>query len=215
MDKMAKASITTRYIEDSIKMCTIEIVSKRGKPLFVVQSLDSPIAIEKTLKEYGWAISTWKNDHLTLNSIVTSPSAVSILNKEITPPKAVSNPTPNKGGAIGCLVIFIFIIILFGGCTASVSKSIDEEVSKPDVGTEIEAEIMCEEFVKKQLNAPSTAEFSQQKVVTDPQAPTKYRVVGFVEAKNKLGGTSGSSYRCNLEYVPETEEWISDTSLLD
>ena len=207
MNQAANAFLTKKYTgANQIPMRTIEIKTKLGKPLAVLQSEDTPIEIEKTLKENGWNIVSWKKNLLFLAA--TADSQTQLGNQPI--PKA-----QNKAGAVGCLIIFAIILIAFISCSASFSKSVNDNKNKPKTSSAIGAGVMCEEFVKKKLNAPSTAKFSQQKYREATSIENKYIVTGFVEAENRLGGTVGTQYRCDISYDPVTDLWTSDTFLSD
>lgn len=186
-------------------MRTIEIKTSRGKPIMVLQSEDTPLAIEKTLKENGWVIVSWNDNVLQL-------TALNILVNQANSQSTAANPTKptGKGAAIGCLIIILLIVVLVS-CSVVISGS---KSKKPDVGDTTSAQFMCEEFIKKRLNAPSTAKFSQEKT-TQGANPTDYTTVGFVEAENKLGGIVGKLYKCSLTYSPDTEKWTATDIWLD
>lgn len=213
MGKAAKAYLTNSYIDSSVKMRTIEVKSKQGKPLLVLQSKDTPLAIETTLRENGWGISSWDNDTLVLNYINnTTPSSIVKSEGKPAPPEA------SKATSVGCLLFLaIFIGIIFASCTSSMTDGGTDPSTSPEpkAVTDIDAIVMCEEFVKRKLNAPSTAEFSQEESIQDPTDQNKFKVIGLVEAENQLGGIVGSRFRCNLTYTPETEEWLSPDTYID
>ena len=71
--------------------------------------------------------------------------------------------------------------------------------SAPDEDTvdAIDAEIFCERFVERELNAPSTADFTSDGA---SGGPTEWTVRGRVEADTPAGGRTGARYRCDLVY---------------
>lgn len=208
MNPVANAFLTKKYKnENQVPMRTIEVKTKWGRPLLVLQSEDTPLAVEQTLRSQGWNIVSWKGNLLQLEGL--SEKKINTQSNPFSqPPKPKS-----KASTIGCLLIFIIFLVFFVSCTASFSKSVQESASKPKTGSPIEAEVMCEQFVKQKLNAPSTAKFSRQKSRVSSDNPNKYITVGFVEAENRLGGTVGAPYRCNITYNPTNDSWTSDTFL--
>lgn len=222
MHKVAQAFLTHRYEDSSSSsgqglyspggpsknvkpMRTIEVKTKRGQPIMVLQSEDTPLAIERTLKENGWAIVSWSGDNIQL-------AAVAILQVQAGNQQqaAKTGATPSgKAGAIGCLVL-IAVVVLFASCAAAVSSN---SKNTPKVGDAISAQVMCEQFIERELNAPSTAKFSQQEE-TQGQTTNEWLASGFVESENRLGGIVGHHYVCNLTYFPDTDKWSSDTKIL-
>lgn len=91
------------------------------------------------------------------------------------------------------------------------------------------AEMMCQEFVKKKLKAPSTADFgglfddrSQAVFMTIEQAEAVvsaefikklhnpdgvWGVTGSVDAQNSFGAMLRSDYTCVLDYDPADDKW--------
>lgn len=220
MHKVAQAFLTHRYESSDTNehnlyspggfaktlkpMRTIEIKTKRNKPIMVLQSEDTPLAIEKTLKENGWSIVSWNGDNIQLAAVAVLQNQSAMQQQAAV--KAGNAPN-GKAGAIGCLIL-ILITVLFVSCSVAISSG---NKDKPKTGSETMAQIMCEEFVKQRLNAPSTAKFSRVRTLTNN--PNNYIVLGYVEAGNALGGTVGSPYRCELTYDPATDKWSSDTSI--
>lgn len=67
------------------------------------------------------------------------------------------------------------------------------------------AQVMCEEFVKDKLKAPSTADFSEQEHVAEGKG---WRVTGSVDSENSFGAKIRSSYTCVLENTGG-DEWTA------
>lgn len=106
-------------------------------------------------------------------------------------------------------IAFVVVFVLsIGGCAAAVAAG----GSSKSAPTHIDAQIMCEQFVKEKLQAPSTAVFSDRKD-REGAEPHTWVSVGVVEAKNALGGTVGHQYRCNLTHNSVNDTWSSDTYL--
>lgn len=62
-------------------------------------------------------------------------------------------------------------------------------------GESIMAEVMCEEFIERELVSPATAEYEHSTVFTDPT----YTVTGTVDSENALGAMLRSRYTCVVE----------------
>lgn len=73
-----------------------------------------------------------------------------------------------------------------------------------DNADEVDAQVMCEQFVKKQLKAPSTADFSEQSAIST--GDNAWKVTGAVDAENIFGAKIRGSYSCELEYLGD-DQW--------
>ena len=70
------------------------------------------------------------------------------------------------------------------------------------------AHFYCKEFVRRQLVSPSTAEFPLYSAdLVDSLPNATYRVRGYVDAQNAMGGTPRTSYVCTVLYLPQEESW--------
>jgi len=96
------------------------------------------------------------------------------------------------------LVIGIAIIGL--GCLVGCSPS--AEVLKN--GRKTDALIVCEDFAKRRLRAPSTAKFDHEgsidQAVTDLGAG-HFRVIGYFDAQNGFGAMLRSDYVCDVQHT--------------
>lgn len=74
------------------------------------------------------------------------------------------------------------------------------------------AYVMSQEFVKRQLRAPSTAEFPIWPDEYQSQAlgECRYMVDSFVDAQNGFGAMLRSYYRVTLIYDPSDETWRAE-----
>lgn len=97
--------------------------------------------------------------------------------------------------------------ILLAGLTltaCSTAGDSDTGGPRPDKEDGTMAEVMCEEFVKDQLKAPATAEFShQQHRETGEQ---RWDVTGTVDSENSFGALIRGSYRCDIRYLGK-DQW--------
>lgn len=90
----------------------------------------------------------------------------------------------------GCFGIFIVVIVLIGGCTVWVTLTRDDS---DDYNNRFTAIRQCEELVKQQLKAPSTAEFN-----SSASGDGTWTVVGTVDAQNGFGAMIRSEFGCTV-----------------
>lgn len=91
------------------------------------------------------------------------------------------------------------LLLMAVGCEVS-----SDDDSGDDSGGGFAAEVMCEEFVKQQLKAPGSADFSEQQ--HNEVGEDKWRVVGVVDSENSFGAKLRADYACELKYVGD-DEW--------
>lgn len=125
-----------------------------------------------------------------------------------TPPrqdKGADKSGPKAAG--GCLLLIVAVVagvVIFGGG----SDSGEPEVAEPDLGSEVGAEIVCENFVKDRLKSPSSADFSETQSRGEG---ADYVVVGAVDSENSFGAMIRNDYVCEVSYEGD-DQW-SLTSL--
>lgn len=114
------------------------------------------------------------------------------------PKRTVSKKTANIGclGLVGAFALIVGLI-LFGGSGGS----------DTDAGSEVDettAEVMCQQFVKERLKAPSTAEFPSGEdgaaVTVMSEDPLEYRVQSHVDAENSFGAAIRNDYTCTIRH---------------
>lgn len=98
-------------------------------------------------------------------------------------------------GCLGCLGLFVILLIVGTLCPSSHSGS---STSDHD-GTM--AEVMCEKFMKNQLRAPATADFSSSSESATPMGNDKFVVRGYVDAQNGFGANIRTNYVCTVQYT--------------
>ncbi len=94
-------------------------------------------------------------------------------------------------------------------CSSTSSGSDDPD---EDTRDDIAAEVMCEEFVKDKLKAPSTAEFTDQDATSTGQQ--RWDVTGAVDSQNGFGAMIRSTYRCDIRYLGD-DQWRAKTVTVD
>jgi hypothetical protein len=77
--------------------------------------------------------------------------------------------------------------------------------------------VMSQEFVKRNLKAPSTAEFpwyTDDQVAVSLRPDCGFRVIGWVDAQNGFGAQIRSRYLVDLKYLGDAETWqMTDISI--
>jgi len=130
-------------------------------------------------------------------------------------PQAVFSSPNNKtaqkssGGLLKVLLVLIGLALVaclfleLRSCSSGTSRS--PATATPDRGSESLAYVMCKDFVKDNLVAPSTAEFAKYTEITvvklENRAGEVYRVVGYVDSQNKFGAMIRVDYVCEIAYV--------------
>jgi hypothetical protein len=105
--------------------------------------------------------------------------------------------------SIGCLILAIIAAIgvfLFQMCKSNIDDSMPSS-SQRSAPTEIDARVMAEVFIKKQLKAPLTAVFSEVKSTT--MGSGEFLVTGMVDSQNSFGAMlrTGFEIRLRNEYA--------------
>jgi hypothetical protein len=122
-----------------------------------------------------------------------------------TPPPKKGNP---KVAAIGCASLLAVIVAV-----GVIAVATDDSDGKP---LDESAAVMCEEFVKKRLKSPGSAEFpgvmdsDYAKTTTlSSNKPWKYKVTGAVDSQNGFGATVRSDYICTVS-TQDNDTWTLD-----
>lgn len=118
-----------------------------------------------------------------------------------------------KGGISGGVGCFVIVIVIFFFIIAG--KDAAQKASDPpkDIPTAAGAYYISQEFVKKQLKAPSTAEFpssSDQDVSIAEVSKGTYKVRAYVDAQNTFGAKIRNRYVCVVKYEGN-QKWILET----
>jgi hypothetical protein len=123
---------------------------------------------------------------------------------------AQAKACPNCGatfpgvGAKGCAIAFL--VILFIGAIAFMFLHFSGKDWRERDNSDM-AYIMMEEFVKKELKAPSSASFPG---ITESNSHVrylknqKYQIVSYVDAQNAFGAKIRTHFRGEIEQIDET-----------
>lgn len=139
----------------------------------------------------AWAERPWEQQP----AITTGPGA----GDPQTPPAK-----GGKGCVLGCLGMVALVIVLAVSCSVMGGSNGDSSPSS------YEAERQCQEWVRDQLRAPSTADFSQ---TTSTGGPSSWSVSGVVDAENGFGAMLRTSWTCDIRLDGDT--WRGNAILLD
>lgn len=125
------------------------------------------------------------------------------------PPAALpADATPAKsnmkGCGLGCLGMVVAVIALAVACTASGGGGGGDDRPPSDY----EAEVQCQDWLKEQLKAPSTAKFSG---TVSTGGPTAWQVSGTVDAQNSFGAMLRSTWSCAIRLDGDT--WRGSATL--
>lgn len=102
-----------------------------------------------------------------------------------------------KGCGGGCLGVVALVIVTAVACSIGGG----EDSWEP---TATEARLVCEDWVRDQLKAPATADFTDG---AESGGPSSYTISGEVDAENSFGATLRTSWTCSIEYRDSDEQW--------
>lgn len=91
----------------------------------------------------------------------------------------------------------IGLALVLAGCATSTDEG-DDGAEAPDVGDEIGAQVVCEDFVEDRLKSPSSADFSDE-TVTQIRGPV-WEVAGAVDSENSFGAMIRNDYTCRVKF---------------
>lgn len=127
-----------------------------------------------------------------------------------------ASKSPQKGKtvgilvALGLLILGLLLVVLFSVFVGFDNKKTEEA---PNYGDSATAQAKCEEFVKEALGNPVVADFNDGRVHQDTRLLTHYQVIGNLTVGDTVEETRTKSYKCDLNYFPESDEWTSDTQV--
>lgn len=111
---------------------------------------------------------------------------------------------PSKAGSggkaplLGCLII---VVVAAGGCAAMAAYG-----SNSDSSRKVDAKVWCEQYVKDQLKAPSSADFSGEATTKGADKDT-YTVAGAVDSQNSFGAKLRNTFSCTVRKRPDGDTW--------
>ena len=113
-------------------------------------------------------------------------------------PELPKDEKKKPNAAVGCLLLIVIAVII--GVIVSLSGGDDGGSGgspAEDKGDKIGAQVVCEDFVERQLKSPGSAEFSEEKVTG---AHPEFTVKGAVDSENSFGALIRNNYTCTVTY---------------
>lgn len=107
------------------------------------------------------------------------------------------------------IIGFVIFMVLLTRNSKHPDYGNDKEIYE---GNHRNAFYTSQEFAKKYLKAPSTAEFPSwydqtTNVVQKPGSFTKYTINSYVDAQNAFGAMIREYYVCEVEYIKTRDTW--------
>lgn len=109
---------------------------------------------------------------------------------------------PSKGATIAA---FVALALVAACCVGGIVIATSGDKDGKPADQSIDAAVMCEDFVKKQLKAPASAKFSDEK--TTKVSDAEYVTTGAIDSQNSFGAMLRSHFRCDLTVSGDT--WTS------
>jgi len=115
--------------------------------------------------------------------------------------------------SLGLLVIFV--ALAFGSSDSRTAEQMaqdQEQKAQRQCEDKITAFVMSQEFVKKQLKAPASADFprfTNEDVRVNYLGECTHDVVAYVDAQNSFGAKIRSNYHVKLQNQRGTDTWTA------
>ena len=107
------------------------------------------------------------------------------------------SPTAKTLMIIAAIALISLCLIQFMGTNGGGSGG----STKPDEGDATGAALICREFVKDNLKAPTTAKFpSTSEAVIEKMATNLFEVRSYVDSENSFGAMIRTNYSCQVRY---------------
>lgn len=108
------------------------------------------------------------------------------------PGAPTSTPSNNRVG-LGCAIV---LMLALGGCFLMILTA-----PRSPEHDEISAWVMCEEFVKKSLRSPSSAEFpTYSNPAVSDHGNGRYIVTSHVDSQNAFGAMLRNAFTCEIQW---------------
>lgn len=100
--------------------------------------------------------------------------------------------------------------------SASAPPKAPTATSVPREPGNIDAQVMCQQFVEKQLKAPSTAKFpsSREWKIGHSAGTNEYSASSYVDSQNGFGAMIRSQISCDMTYDASTKMWTPRSILV-
>ena len=116
------------------------------------------------------------------------------------------------------ILLLVIIVAWFPGCIPGCGETPEQKVAREQREAEtaaqtaaIEAYVMAEVFVKRQLRAPATAKFApfREATVTD-LGDGRWYISAYVDAQNAFGALIRTPFQATLKYVGN-DQWQAES----
>lgn len=114
---------------------------------------------------------------------------------------------PWIAGGIALAAVAALLLLMSPDATSSNTGNSGAGASSAD---EYDARDVCRQAVEDRLVSPGSADFSRPDVNELAGSGTAYRVVGDVDAENRMGASVRITYECKARHVGGTEWEIID-----
>ncbi len=114
---------------------------------------------------------------------------------------------PKLKGGFGCgsLILTAIVIVILLGVIGGGSSNTPQHDECTDDSS---AYMMSQEFVKRRLKAPATAEFPSTSNATISGGPEcKFSIDSYVDAQNSFGAKIRNSYHAEVQYDKAGKDW--------
>lgn len=120
--------------------------------------------------------------------------------------KQIKEAEDRKITKIGCLAILIIFAVVGLWVTLSGGSS-----SKPKSPDGLDAYVMSQIYVEKQLKAPSSAKFPVfDNSMVVPLGDNRFKVTSYVDAQNSFGAMVRTPYTCTIKNTGG-DKWLLET----
>ena len=116
------------------------------------------------------------------------------------------------GKLVLAIIGIVVLLIIF-----SPAKAPSSTASAPREPGNIDAQVMCQQFIEKQLKAPSTAKFpsSREWKIDHVAGTADYHASSYVDAQNSFGAMIRSNITCDMTYDASTKLWTASKASID
>lgn len=115
--------------------------------------------------------------------------------------KQLKETEEKKNMKIGCLTVLVIFVV--AGLWAALSGN-----SEPKGPDGLDAYVMSQIFVEKQLKSPSTAKFPTfEDSMVIPLGDNRFKISSYVDAQNSFGAMVRTPYTCIVKHTGEGDKW--------
>ncbi len=158
-----------------------------------------------------------KTNNQKETAIKSCPTRGERFETEICPFCSQNNETvnsPKNGCGIGCLIIFVLVMIFSIIASNETSTPSDNSFKEDIRGQESIAQFYCEETVKQNLKNPNGAKFPNiLEYNFNNLGNMTYMVYSYVDATNSFGATIRTNFSCKVKVTGENTAIVEDINI--